>query len=907
VAAVEPLSPTSLESITKDIIAEPDSEVTFSAEIKGHVPEFGKLVLVEREPETVENSRDRGPKEMQTRPASNEEQIPRFEARKSFSQTGRFKYRFETGSASTDWHELSVCQAPGIESMMAKVALPKKPQRRKWVKPYTEQIESNTLEVIPQSSVTLNVQATDKIREVVVTGLDGKPMSRQLNGAEQFTFNFTADKKGSIKFDLVNEQGLANNDLPDLEVIVKTDEPPKFKLISPDGDYLATNVASVPVTFEVTDDFGLDSAKMCLEIPGQRPKELAIPVAEGARSREFTHTIELEEYELTIGDSILFYAEATDIDTGSAAATRTAGSEVYFIEIRPYRQNWRPRPGGGQGQAGSVAPVELLNILEYTRAILKKTWVIAGKPNMTEQDRSGLEFIDNDVRYCGEQLALIRDDSQYGFNDRHKAVLNKVLGYYEQASEYLAEHNAASAIAPEKNAYRVLRKFILELELELNPPQSSQSRQEQKPDSVKLQEMPEFSQYEKERIEGELKEIQQELEKLTQEQKNLKRTFENFLEQQAEEKKTAQKTKDGKSSTASAEKQAQDKGSGKQQGKGSAGQKGESSSSGQGANGKQDSAESQSASESENAGKGKSASGSPSAGDKQNAATSQSGSESQSSGKDKSASSSHSPGDGKSTGEDRADGLTQGGGQRSTANAEARLRMLQARQGALQEQVSQLKRELRQLPEIPEPGRNKRRNEAQKHLDEAVAKMDDFQAKLTEARYQADMGEGKSKDAIETMESAKRELDLAKEALDGELTLGNEQRIAQKAQKMAEQLAEDADALDESVTPVEREEMLARLEAAKRLLKMMPEPQWTTINKGKGAPSGAAHVLTKSPNLAPAEAARQMARQFWSIAIDAKRRQQHLIEDEPSDVRFYGQENEFFENAAKFEQEPVQK
>ncbi|MGD8501478.1 MAG: hypothetical protein PVJ86_12570, partial [Phycisphaerales bacterium] len=71
--------------------------------------------------------------------------------------------------------------------------------------------------------------------------------------------------------------------------------------------------------------------------------------------------------------------------------------------------------------------------------------------------------------------------------------------------------------------------------------------------------------------------------------------------------------------------------------------------------------------------------------------------------------------------------------------------------------------------------------------------------------------------------------------------------------------------------------------------------------------SGAAHVLTRNPNLAPAEAARQMARQFWSIAIDAKRRRQQLIDDIPSDVQFYRQENEFFENAAKFDQKPVQK
>jgi hypothetical protein len=101
--------------------------------------------------------------------------------------------------------------------------------------------------------------------------------------------------------------------------------------------------------------------------------------------------------------------------------------------------------------------------------------------------------------------------------------------------------------------------------------------------------------------------------------------------------------------------------------------------------------------------------------------------------------------------------------------------------------------------------------------------------------------------------------------------------------------------------------MLARLEAAKRLLEIMPEPQWSTVNKGGAAPSGASSVLTKNPNIASAEMARQMARRFWSIAISAKKRRQQLLKNEPSDVEFYGQENEFFENAARYDQEPVEK
>jgi len=620
-------------------------------------------------------------------------------------------------------------------------------------------------------------------------------------------------------------------------------------------------------------------------------------------------------------------------------------------------------PGGGESQTGGAPQVELLNILEYTRAIIKKTWAIASKPELTEQERSRLGFINQDVRYCGEQVALIRDDSQYGFEEPHKAVLNEVIRYFEKASGYLAAYEAASAMAPEKNAYRILRKFILELELSWSPPSSSKSPQPEKPDSVKLQEKPEFTGYEKERVEGQLKKMQQKLDKLTREQGELQWSLENFLEQQAE-KNAGQQSSDGKTSGSDAEKQDQDaKNAGQQSA--SAKQKDQSSSNGKSPGGSQDSAQKQdSSAKSQSAGKGAGASGSSeskqndsgsqqnaqgrnpeqnksesdsqSSGDSQDSTDKQSSSaKSQSTGKSpgasgdsdgkqndtaspessqgqgpgegKSASESQGSGDGKGADQSRTDAQRQGSGQDSSANAEARLRMLQAKQRALQEKVSQLKQELQDLPESSEGGKGKGRAQAQEHLSEAAARMADFQTEMAEARFQAKMDEQRSNEAVALMDSAKRELGLAKESLDGELMLSDDEKLAQKAQEMAEQLAEDADSLAESVTDVERQEMLARLEAAKRLLEMMPEPQWATVDKAGGTQSGASLVLTKNPNQASAEAARQMARQFWSIAIKAKKRRQQWIDDEPSDVEFYGQENEFFENAARYDQEPVQK
>ena len=72
---------------------------------------------------------------------------------------------------------------------------------------------------------------------------------------------------------------------------------------------------------------------------------------QGARQASLTHVLELEQHDLHVGDGILFYARARDIDTGHRPADANACSEVYLIEIRPYRQYWHPQPGNNQSNA----------------------------------------------------------------------------------------------------------------------------------------------------------------------------------------------------------------------------------------------------------------------------------------------------------------------------------------------------------------------------------------------------------------------------------------------------------------------------------------------------------------------------------------------------------------------------
>ncbi|MHC4867503.1 MAG: hypothetical protein ACYTEX_25805, partial [Planctomycetota bacterium] len=835
-AAVEPMPATTLEAITEDIVAEPNASVTLAAAIKGRVPESGHFVLAAADANMTDTVSDEPARQTsQIEPAYDEQDKPVFEVTRSFAEPAHLRYRFEAGPAASDWHNINISTIPKIKSITAKVTL----GDDRYIKPYEQQLKDYTLEVAKDSFVTLSVETTEPLSQATIKGLSGKTETKSLNNTNKFDHRFVASRKGFVELGLASAEGVKNQEIPPLQILMKPDKAPEFKLVSPEGDYLATNVASVPITFEITDDYGLDSAKLYLEMPDGQAEEMPIPVQSGRKTTQFSHTLELEEHDLALGDSILFYAGASDLDTGADPAKGPSSSDMYFIEVRPYRQLWhQPKPGmpGGSGKqglrpdSGEQQMLEsLLSILEYTRAIIKKTWTIANKPQLADLDRSRLDSINKDVKYCAEQVAIIRDFF-YNSDAEGKAKLNEVIDYYAQTDQLLAQHDASGALVPEKQAYRILRKLVLELEKALMLGGGGSTPQRR--DHVKMEERVHMTRYEKERIEWELKQLAQKLEELAAEQKRLKKEFENFLKQQ-EKKKLAQETTDQESWTSN-----------------------------------------------EKPGKPCPACGSsdPNSCPACSPQTSVDGAL---------------PPPSPSQAQAQASGSGQGqsGTTGSTANSQQQMEMLQAKQRALQEKVALLKESVQNLEKMSDADKAQGQQEAQEHMDKAMAEMTQFRSKLADAQYGAGKDDSALAQAAEKLEQAERQLDQAIEALENQFPLTEQEKLAKQTQELAEEMAEIADALDEPVQGPDRELMLARLEEAKRMLQMImdgqlqgaqaaegqegQQGQGTQDNTGDAVQTAGSTFavawgnagLPSNVRLAPAHAARFMARQFWSIAI----------------------------------------
>ncbi len=853
-APIAPLPRTTLEPLSGDIVGEPGSDVTVSAAIRGLVPESGRLVLADGNSAAAAVV-DRPRSAFEVEPILEGPDAPKFEFSRRFDREGVFKYHFEAGGVSSPTHTIKICSIPQIKSITASV----RPAGSRLLRPYRQDVRDYSLSVPKNSRVILNVETTQPLQRAVVTGIDGGVKSFTINNAANFDYKFTAGREGFIRFAITSTDDVENSNTPPLQVMLKPYSPPTFELLSPQGDYLATDVASIPISFKVEDDFGLESVWLNLEIADAEPMRLPMPVEKGTGRTTFRHVLELERYNLSVGDSIVFYAEATDVDMQASVDARPARSDVYFIEVRPYRRRWHqslPASGVGKPNSPPAPPVRqepLLYILEYTRAILKKTWAIANHQQLNDQDKQRLASINKDVQYCRQQVAGIRD-LKYSFDAAAKATLSEVVRHYAAASKFLSAHQASAALGDEKSAYRVLRKFVLEREKCLCPPGGGSPPPRR--DFIRMLEQLHVKRFEKDRARDQMQSAAGKCSTLASKQRKIKQDFENFLVQR-QQRSVRQKVTDVNSWVEKS-----------------------------GGNGKP----------------------CPACGSRR-------------------------PGGCPVCSQVSVEGALpppkmggrQAGSAGTRASAEEKLRMLQAREAALRQQALELQQQLAQLQQVVDKSGAKACGRAGTHLEKSAGRMEKFEKMLTEARFDNAFDDRKLAEALEQLASARQELQLAEQALEQGLDLGEEEALARQAQRMAEEMAELAKAFEGPLTDAQRQQMLARLERAKGLLSQMMQGsrspgrsasgQTTAAGaqaaaQGQGAPSdhafgtlggyGDAGPVTKV-RTPPALVARYLAGQFWSLAVRAMKKPSRLTEEGASDARFYEAENEFFESAAGYD------
>ena len=167
---------------------------------------------------------------------------------------------------------------------------------------------------------------------------------------------FVADNDGFYRIELDAPTGERVTASPQYTIDVLTDQPPTVSISKPGRDTSASPIEEVFVEARAEDDYGVKDLELVYSVNGGAEK--TVRLFDGSkRLPEVTagHTFYLEELGVQAG-RLRVVLRARRRQRRRAAARKQATSDIYFLQVRPLRKDFKraeSKAGGGGGGGGS--------------------------------------------------------------------------------------------------------------------------------------------------------------------------------------------------------------------------------------------------------------------------------------------------------------------------------------------------------------------------------------------------------------------------------------------------------------------------------------------------------------------------------------------------------------------------
>ena len=290
------------------------------------------------------------------------------------------------------------------------------------------------------------------------------------------TVDVTAD--GTYTVELLGIDGF-NSEIP-IKYAIKAipDAVPEVVIKEPGRDIKTTKLGEVEIIAEATDDYGIAELKLMYRIGSDELQELTLEtstpdavIESGAadtiqrRVADGSYTFYLEEFDVEPGDIISYYAHAVDNNTRTGPGE--ASSDIYFIEIRPFNEDFQEM----EAEQGPPMPNPLLEILASQKQIIRETAKhIRAKPSsVTEEYRSAVKKTADKQDKLKDKTQKLADEFSMAMQGNSPITpeilmnLEDAIGKMREATDSLNAVQPTEAIPSEQEALELLIKVSLEL------------------------------------------------------------------------------------------------------------------------------------------------------------------------------------------------------------------------------------------------------------------------------------------------------------------------------------------------------------------------------------------------------------------------------------------------------------
>jgi hypothetical protein len=182
--------------------------------------------------------------------------------------------------------------------------------------------------------------------------------------------------------------------LPDTNNVEQNQAWGEVRITDPGTDLKLTKVDVVPLEIEAAANQPLKSVSWFSAINGADETPHQLPPPSEPRYAVYQPTIYLDELQLADWDVLTYYARA------STDKTNAFGSEIYFVEVRPFREDIMKLPGGEGGKAYETLN-EITGLINRQQHIIRQTHQHVQKPpeqaSLEAQDRKKLADAETDM------------------------------------------------------------------------------------------------------------------------------------------------------------------------------------------------------------------------------------------------------------------------------------------------------------------------------------------------------------------------------------------------------------------------------------------------------------------------------------------------------------------------------
>ncbi|HEY9449164.1 MAG TPA: DUF4175 family protein, partial [Gemmatimonadaceae bacterium] len=312
--------------------------------------------------------------------------------------------------------------------------------------------------VIVHAATTLPVKGG----RLLIEGKPAVPMTLAPDGKLAGTIAVTTN--GFYKVELETTRGRAVPGSLDYAIDVLDDNGPTIAFLEPGRDSRVTAVEEVFTEVEATDDYGLASVDLRYSVNGGPERVVSLHRGSDRRKEVVAgHTFFLEEFGLQPGDLVSYYARA--IDNDSASGGKVAKTDIYFLNIRPFEQQYTQSqqgqpPGNGRGEGAGELSQRQREIIAGTFKVDRDRARISA-PELRENFATLLlsqsrlrEQVETLVRRLAER-GIVQADSSFQVVAEE---LPRAATEMKSAEEQLGRQRLRDALGPEQRALQHLQR-----------------------------------------------------------------------------------------------------------------------------------------------------------------------------------------------------------------------------------------------------------------------------------------------------------------------------------------------------------------------------------------------------------------------------------------------------------------